>query len=99
MAGKLTKEKLTELKEAFKDFDKDGSGTISAEEFRSFMKKQAYDHDENISDIEIDIQLIIMDASALRDGSSGDGKVNFEEFLSMQTKRYFLRVKRFNEGS
>ena len=87
MAGKLTKEKLTELKEAFKDFDKDGSGTISAEEFRSFMKKQAYDHDENISDIEIDIQLIIMDVSALRDGSSGDGKVNFEEFLSMQTKR------------
>ena len=87
MAGKLTKEKLTELKEAFKDFDKDGSGTISAEEFRSFIKKQAYDHDEEISDIEIDIQLIIMDISALRDGSSGDGKVNFEEFLSMQTKR------------
>ena len=53
MAGKLTKEKLAELKEAFKDFDKDGSGTISAEEFRSFMKKQAFDHDENISDIEI----------------------------------------------
>ena len=87
MAGKLTKERLTELKEAFKDFDKDGSGTISAEEFRSFMKKQAYDHDENISDIEIAIQLIIMDVSALRNGSSGDGKVNFEEFLSMQTKR------------
>ena len=57
MAGKLTKEKLAELKEAFKDFDKDGSGTISAEEFRSFMKKQAFDHDENISDIEIDIQV------------------------------------------
>ena len=56
MAGKLTKEKLTELKQAFKDFDKDGSGTISAEEFRSFMKKQAHEHDENISDIEIDIQ-------------------------------------------
>ena len=57
MAGKLTKEKLTELKEAFKDFDKDGSGTISAVEFRSFMKKQAHAHDENISDIEIDIQV------------------------------------------
>merc|ERR1711935_703399 len=75
MSVKLTKEKLTELKEAFKDFDKDDNGTISAEEFRSFMKKQ----DEDMSDIEIDIELIIMDAS-------GDGKVNFEEFLSMQTK-------------
>merc|ERR1711935_104390 len=82
MSVKLTEEKLTELKEAFKDFDKDDNGTISAEEFRSFMKKQ----DEDMSDIEIDIELIIMDASALRDGSSGDGKVNFEEFLSMQTK-------------
>ena len=49
MAGKLTKEKLTELKQAFKDFDKDGIGTISAEEFRSFMKKQAHEHDENIA--------------------------------------------------
>ena len=94
MSVKLTKEKLNELKEAFKDFDKDDNGTISPEEFRSFMKKQ----DEDMSDIEIDIQLIIMDASALRDGSSGDGKVNFEEFLSMQTKRYFLRVKRVHEG-
>ena len=60
MAGKLTKEKLTELKEAFKDFDKDGSGTISADEFRSFMKKQAHDHDENISDVEIDIMVILV---------------------------------------
>ena len=49
MSVKLTKEKLNELKEAFKDFDKDDNGTISAEEFRSFMKKQ----DEDMSDIEI----------------------------------------------
>ena len=83
MAFKLTKEELNELKEAFKDFDKDDSGNMSAEEFRSFMKKQ----DEDITNIEIDIALITMDASALRDGSSGDGKINFEEFLSMQTKR------------
>ena len=94
MPIKLTKEELDELKEDFKDFDKDGNGTISAEEFCSFIKK----HDKDMSDIEIDILLIILDASALRDGSSGDGKVNFEEFLGMQTKRYFLRVKRVNEG-
>ena len=94
MAFKLTKEELNELKEAFKDFDKDDSGHISAEEFRPFMKKQ----DEDITNIEIDIALITMDASALTDGSSGDGKINFEEFLSMQTKRYFLRVKRVHEG-
>ena len=59
MAGKLTKEKLTQLKEAFKDFDTDGSGTISAKEFRTFMKKQALEHEENISDIEIDIQAFL----------------------------------------
>ena len=49
MSVKLTKEKLNELKEAFKDFDKDDNGTISAEEFRSFTKKQ----DEDMFDIEI----------------------------------------------
>ena len=89
MSVKLTKEQLNELKEDFKDFDKDGNGTISAEEFRSFIKK----HNEDMTDIEIDMALIMMDAS------DGDEKVNFEEFLSVQTKRYFLRVKRFNEGS
>ena len=57
MASKFTKQKLNELKEAFKDFDTDGSGIISAEEFRSFMKKQAHDHDKNISDVEIDIMV------------------------------------------
>ena len=88
MSVKLTKEQLNELKEDFKDFDKDGNGTISAEEFRSFIKK----HNEDMTDIEIDMALIMMDAS------DGDEKVNFEEFLSMQTKRYFLRVKRVNEG-
>ena len=89
MSVKLTIEQLNELKEDFKDFDKDGNGTISAEEFRSFIKK----HNEDMTDIEIDMALIMMDAS------DGDEKFNFEEFLSMQTKRYFLRVKRFNEGS
>ena len=82
MSVKLTKEQLNELKEDFKDFDKDGNGTISAEEFRSFIKK----HNKDMTDIEIDMALIMMDAL------DGDGKVNFEEFLSMQTKRYFLRV-------
>ena len=77
MSVKLTKEQLNELKEDFKDFDKDGNGTISAEEFRSFIKK----HNEDMTDIEIDMALIMMDAS------DGDEKVNFEEFLSMQTKR------------
>ena len=90
----MTKEQLDELKEAFKDVDKDGNGTISAEEFRSFIKK----HNEDMTDIEIDMAMIMMDASALRDGSSGDGKVNFEEFLCMQTKRYFLRAKRVHKG-
>ena len=88
MSVKLTKEQLNELKEDFKDFDKDGNGTISAEEFRSFIKK----HNKDMTDIEIDMALIMMDAS------DGDEKVNFEEFLSMQTKRYFLRVKRVHEG-
>ena len=41
----------------------------------------------NPSDKDLPVQLITMDVSALRDGSSGDGKVNFEEFLTMQTKR------------
>ena len=90
----MTKEQLDELKEALKDVDKDGNGTISAEEFRSFIKKQ----NEDMTDIEIDMAMIMMDASALRDGSSGDGKVNFEEFLCMQTKRYFLRAKRVHKG-
>ena len=89
MLLKLTKEELDELKEDFKVLDKDGNGTISEEEFRSYVKK----YQEDRTDTEIDIALIMMDASLLRDGSSGDGRVNFEEFLSYQIKRYFLRVK------
>ena len=89
MSVKLTKEQLNELKEDFKDFDKDGNGTISAEEFCFFIKK----HNKHMTDIEIDMALIMMDTSSLRDGSSGDGKVNFEEFLRTQTERYFFRVK------
>ena len=59
-----------ELMDVFMVFDKDGSGTISAEELRAAMKVIG----EKLSDDEIE------DAIKLAD-SGGDGEVDYDEFI------------------
>ena len=59
-----------ELMDVFMVFDKDGSGTISAEELRAAMKVIG----EKLTDDEIE------DAIKLAD-SGGDGEVDYDEFI------------------
>ncbi|KAL1841148.1 hypothetical protein VTJ49DRAFT_7373 [Mycothermus thermophilus] len=61
-----------ELLNAFKVFDKDGSGTISTEELRSVLKSLG----ENLTDAELDEMIQLAD----RDG---DGQIDYAEFANI----------------
>jgi len=65
-----------EIREAFRVFDKDGSGQISADEMRSVMANLG----ENLTDEEIDEMIREADVN-------GDGEVDFEEFARMMTQK------------
>lgn len=61
-----------ELKEAFKVFDKDQNGYISASELRNVMMNLG----EKLTDEEVDQMIREADLD-------GDGQVNYEEFVRM----------------
>ena len=61
-----------ELHEAFKVFDKDGNGTISAAQLRHVMTNLG----EKLTDEEVDEMIREADVD-------GDGEVNYEEFVKM----------------
>merc|ERR1711898_39597 len=61
-----------EIKEAFKVFDKDGNGFISAAELRHVMTNLG----EKLTDEEVDEMIREADVD-------GDGQINYEEFVKM----------------
>lgn len=61
-----------EIKEAFKVFDKDGNGFISAAELRHIMTNLG----EKLTDEEVDEMIREADVD-------GDGQINYEEFVDM----------------
>jgi len=65
-----------ELTEAFKVFDRDGNGFISAAELRHVMTNLG----EKLSDEEVDD--MIRDADV-----DGDGQINYEEFVKMMVAK------------
>ncbi|KAF2729460.1 regulatory protein calmodulin [Polyplosphaeria fusca] len=65
-----------EMRAAFKVFDRDGSGTISADELRNVMKSLG----EALSDDEIDEMLKEADAD-------GNGTIDYNEFVQIMTKK------------
>lgn len=74
MRSKLGPDELTEeeLREAFSQFDEDGSGAISPDELRQILSSS------NLSEEQVD-QLII-DAD-----TDGDGEIDFDEFYTLFT--------------
>ncbi|XP_028267717.1 calcium-binding protein 5b [Parambassis ranga] len=68
---------LKELKDAFKEFDIDGDGSITSEELRLAMLKLL---GEQTSKKEIDAVVREVD-------NNGDGTVDFEEFVKMMSEQ------------
>jgi len=75
----LTEEQITEFKEAFSVFDKDGDGNISAKELGIVMRSLG----QNPTEKELD--KLVNDAD-----EDGDGTIDFDEFLVMMAN--MLRV-------
>merc|ERR1712007_105104 len=65
-----------EIREAFRVFDKDGNGFISAAELRHVMTNLG----EKLSDEEVDEMIREAD-------TDGDGQVNYEEFVRMMMSK------------
>ncbi|EPQ04827.1 Calmodulin [Myotis brandtii] len=66
-----------EIREAFRVFDKDGNGYISAAELRPVMTNLG----EMLTDEEVDEMIREADID-------GDGQVNYEEFVQMMTAKF-----------
>jgi len=65
-----------EIKEAFKVFDKDGNGFISAAELRHVMTSLG----EKLTDKEVDEMIREADVD-------GDGQINYDEFVKMMLSK------------
>ncbi|XP_053380399.1 uncharacterized protein LOC123564203, partial [Mercenaria mercenaria] len=75
-ASKLSPEQILEFREAFRLFDKDGSGTISTKELGIVMKTLG----ETKSDAELAKIIAEVDAD-------GNGEIDFNEYLEMMANR------------
>eukprot|EP01054_Gregarina_sp_Poly1_P010855 Gregarina_sp_Poly_1__10854@NODE_842_length_6017_cov_94_978151_g609_i0_p4_GENE_NODE_842_length_6017_cov_94_978151_g609_i0NODE_842_length_6017_cov_94_978151_g609_i0_p4_ORF_typecomplete_len156_score43_77EFhand_7/PF13499_6/1_1e22EFhand_7/PF13499_6/8_9e12EFhand_6/PF13405_6/2_2e11EFhand_6/PF13405_6/0_0015EFhand_6/PF13405_6/3_4e10EFhand_1/PF00036_32/5_6e09EFhand_1/PF00036_32/1_6e08EFhand_1/PF00036_32/1_8e08EFhand_1/PF00036_32/1_2e03EFhand_8/PF13833_6/6_8e05EFhand_8/PF13833_6/1e15EFhand_8/PF13833_6/0_00 len=75
MTDHLSEEQISDFKEAFNLFDKDGDGMITAEELGIVMKNLG----QNPTDSELQDMLNEVDAD-------GNGTIDFPEFLSVMAK-------------
>ena len=74
-----------EIQEAFKVFDKDGNGYISAAELRHVMTSLG----EKLTEEEVDEMIREADVD-------GDGQINYEEFVKMMVSFLFVFYILFN---
>ena len=72
----IPEDKIAEYKEAFDMFDKDGGGTISANEIVKIMKNFGYPIKKS------EAQKMIADID-----DNGDGELDFEEFVTLMEKQ------------
>ena len=68
----LSEDEVAEIKEAFKELDVDGNGTITSEELQNVIILFG----EKLPETVINVMVEMAD-------TDGDGKINFEEFLQM----------------
>jgi calmodulin len=81
--SQLTKEELSQLKSAFKFFDKDGNGTVEPEEIGEVMQVLGLEiTNEELADIMADLD------------ENGDGVMDFDEFVVMMDRRMSIRSQR-----
>lgn len=76
----LTPEQVDEINEAFKLFDKDGSGMIDTDELKDAMKALGLAYDKR--------QVVRLMEQADKDGS---GQIDQEEFMSLMARLLHLR--------
>jgi calmodulin len=67
-----------EIKEAFKAFDRNGSGHISGSELQHIMKRLG----EKLTD-----DWFLLDEMIAEADKDGDGEINYEEFLSIMSSK------------
>eukprot|EP00298_Acanthocystis_sp_HF-20_P011086 c19223_g2_i1.p1 GENE.c19223_g2_i1~~c19223_g2_i1.p1 ORF type:complete len:250 (-),score=100.12 c19223_g2_i1:126-800(-) len=72
----LTKKQITELKEAFSCFDRDGDGSISVKELGDVIRSLGTDPSES------ELQDLVNEVDV-----DGDGHIDFSEFLTMMAKK------------
>jgi len=72
----LNEIQTAEFKEAFNEFDKDGSGSISTNELVGVMRSIGQNPTED------EILELVLEAD-----TNGDGTIDFEEFLEMMKKK------------
>ena len=75
IAEELPAEKLQEYKDIFSYFDRDGGGSIGAEEFEAVMRTFGWSPQEE----ELKEMVSVID-------QDGDGDINFNEFVWLMTR-------------
>lgn len=73
---KLTEQQITEFKEAFALFDKDGDGSITTAELGNVMRALGF----NPTQAELQDMINEID-------SNGNGEIDFAEFLTMMARK------------
>merc|ERR1712062_480080 len=68
---------LAEFKQAFDEFDKDGSGFISTEELLAVLRAMGQNPTED------ELNSLVMEVDI-----DGNGTIDFEEFIEMMRKNY-----------
>merc|ERR1711976_199085 len=76
MAENLTEEQVSEFKEAFSLFDRDGDGTIDSHELGTVMRSLG----QNPTTTELHDMINEVD-------SDGNGVIDFSEFLTMMSRK------------
>jgi len=76
MADQLSEEQISEFKEAFSLFDKDGDGTITTRELGTVMRSLG----QNPTEAELQDMINEVDAD-------GNGTIDFPEFLTMMAHK------------
>jgi len=76
MTNSLAELQIAEFKEAFDEFDKDGSGTISTKELLGVMRSMGQNPTED------ELLALVMEVDI-----NGDGTLDFPEFLEMMKQK------------